>query len=390
MSTILDLSQPSPLDKDDSMTGSRAIRIERTLLILWFVVNLIIGALTVHEYGMSIDEPNNYRYAADTLKAYPSLFGTLYEPSYDSSYDGHGPAFVTIIGIFVVIIQVVFPNVFAPDLWHFSYFITFQLTGLCLYWLAKRWFSTWAAWGILVLFSTQPVLLGHAFINPKDIPFMFFLTLSVVLGFRMADTLESKESFVSLEQPAQRVRSKFQAADPRRRKKFLFYLAVAVFITLALLVFSRQINSLIEQTVLFFYTAEPGSWPGRIFSFAGSSTVPVEDYINKALRLFERAEQSALIAGCLFFLAYFFLVINNTTLSSFLRKTWTQRHHPIRWKRLRAVSLKNWLTELFHLLRSSSVILAGVALGLATGVRAARSGRVQPPFTGGDFRLPAN
>jgi hypothetical protein len=32
--------------------------------------------------------------------------------------------------------------------------------------------------------------------------------------------------------------------------------------------------------------------------------------------------------------------------------------------------MKKWLTELFHLLRSSSVILAGVALGLATGVRA--------------------
>src|SRR5512134_269310 len=168
---------------------------EKYLLTLWFIANLTLGALTVHEYGMSIDEPNNYRYAADTLKAYPSLFGTLYEPNYDSSYDGHGPAFVTIASIFVRIAQAVFPNLFETDLWHFTYFITFQLTGLCLYWLTKRWFNTWAAWGILILFSTQPVLLGHAFINPKDIPFMFFLTLSVVVGFRMADALDAKESF---------------------------------------------------------------------------------------------------------------------------------------------------------------------------------------------------
>lgn len=204
---------------------------------------------------------------------------------------------------------------------------------------------------------------------------MFFLTLSVVLGFRMADTLETNESFVSLEGPARDFRSNFEAADPQRRKKFLVSLAVAVILTLALVVFSRQINSLIEQTVLFFYTAEPGSWAGRIFSFAGSSNVPAEDYINKALRLFDRAEQVALISGCLFFLAYFFFVINHGTPLSILRKAWSQRHSIATLlkdseKRLRAHSLKNWLTELFHLLRSSSVILAGVAMGLATGVRA--------------------
>lgn len=379
MSTILDLSQASSLDKDDSMIDSSTFRIEKTLLVLWFVANLIIGALTVHEYGMSIDEPNNYRYAIDTLKAYPSFFGILYEPNYDSSYDGHGPAFVTIAGIFIGIIQAVFPSVFAPDLWHFSYFITFQLTGLCLYWLTKRWFSTWAAWGILVLFSTQPVLLGHAFINPKDIPFMFFLTLSVVLGFRMADAADVKEPFVSLKGPAHDMRSKFRAATPRRRKKFLVQLAIAVSIALALLIFSRQIHFLIEQIVLFFYAAEPNSWAGRIFSFAAGPGVPVDAYINKALRLFDRAEQSVLIAGLLLFLAYFFLLISNATASSFLSKIWNQRHtftaslqHAEKWLRIsfNAYSIKAWFTDLFRALRNPHVILAGVALGLATGVRA--------------------
>src|SRR5215210_3632186 len=101
-----------------SVTNSKTIRLEKVLLLLWFVLNLGIGALTVHEYGMSIDEPNNYRYAADTLEAYPSLFGILYEPKYDSSYEGHGPAFVTIVSILIRVIQGVFPNVFTPDLWH--------------------------------------------------------------------------------------------------------------------------------------------------------------------------------------------------------------------------------------------------------------------------------
>ena len=67
---------------------------ENYLLALWLIAYLLIGALTVHEYGMSVDELNNQRYAADTLNAYPSFFGILDEPKYDSSYDGHGPAFM--------------------------------------------------------------------------------------------------------------------------------------------------------------------------------------------------------------------------------------------------------------------------------------------------------
>jgi hypothetical protein len=130
------------------MSDSKTMRLEKGLLLLWFVANLVVGALTVHEYGMSVDEPNNYEYAAATLKSYPSFFGTLYEPPYNSTFDGHGPAFMTIAGILIRIIQRVFPNVFTPDLWHFSYFLTFQLTGLCLYWLTKRWFNTWTAWDL--------------------------------------------------------------------------------------------------------------------------------------------------------------------------------------------------------------------------------------------------
>ena len=170
-----------------NVNDPKLIRLEKILLLLWFVVNLGIGALTVHEYGMSVDEPNNIQYATDTLNAYPSFFGMLYEPAYNPTFDGHGPAFMAITALLIRTIQAVFPNVFTPDLWHFSYFITFQLTGLCLYWLTRRWFNAWTAWGILVLFGTQPLLMGHAFINPKDIPFMFLFTLSIVFGFRMVD-----------------------------------------------------------------------------------------------------------------------------------------------------------------------------------------------------------
>jgi hypothetical protein len=369
------------LEKGKSITDARMLRLEKSLLVLWFLANLLIGALTVHEYGMSIDEPNNYRYASDTWKAYPSLFGTLYEPNYDSSYDGHGPAFVAIASIFVGSVQAVFPNAFAPDLWHYTYFITFQLTGLCLYWLTKRWFNSWTAWGMLVLFSTQPLLLGHAFINPKDIPFMFFLTLSVVWGLRMVDAVTTNESYVSLEKPARTLTDKFQKADPKRRRRFLTYLTLTLAVALALIIFSSQIRSLVEQTVNFFYNADSNSWAGQLFNSIASpaSRAPAEDYVSKALRLIQRVERVLFITALIFFLAYFGLLIGNTTLSAFLRNTWKERRKLGEWftrlgkwlrNSLQAEPLKEWVANFFRALRDPSVILAGVALGLATGVRA--------------------
>jgi len=363
------------------MTNSKMIHLEKTLLTLWFIVTLGIGVLTVHEYGMSIDEPNNYRYAAETLKAYPSFFGILYEPKYDSSFDGHGPAFVTIAGTLIRIIQGIFPNLFTPDLWHFSYFLTFQLTGLCLYWLTKRWFNKWTAWGILILFSTQPLLLGHSFINPKDIPFMFFLTLSVVSGFRLVDSIHTQESFISLERPIQALTNKFHETDPRRRRKFFIYLALALATVLAIVVFSQQINALTEQVVLFFYTASPDMWAGQIFGSVASPSpnVSAADYVTKALKLLHRAERAILIAGVLFFLAYFGLLVSNTNLPTFLRRMWKQRHKLGEYVTDLARSLRNslkfgvlkiWFAEIFRALRNPHIILAGVALGLATAVRA--------------------
>jgi hypothetical protein len=171
------------------MTRLQSIPIERIYLLLWFVVCMVVGTAMVHDYGMSIDEPNNQRYAADTWNAFSSVFGTRFEPAYRSSYDGHGPAFITLAGIFVKVMQRVLPGVFAPDLWHFSYFVAFLLAGLCLYWLARHWFDIWTSWGILLLFCTQPLLWGHAFINPKDMPFMAFFIASIAAGFAMVDHL---------------------------------------------------------------------------------------------------------------------------------------------------------------------------------------------------------
>jgi hypothetical protein len=53
-----------------------------------------------------------------------------------------------------------------------------------------------------LLFATQPVFWGHAFISPKDIPFLTFFLLSLLFGFRMVDAVKP----VSFETVTQRTK----------------------------------------------------------------------------------------------------------------------------------------------------------------------------------------
>lgn len=362
------------------MSAIRSHQTEKVLLLVWFVLNLFIGLLTVHEYGVSLDEPNNYRYATATINAYPSFFGTLYEPRYNSSYDGHGPAYVVIVATLVNLIQKVFPSIYAPDLWHFFYFVTFQLMCLCLYSLARRWFGLWSAWATLILFGTQPLLLGHAFMNPKDTPFMFLFTLSVVLGFKFVDRWTGEEPSVSLRGFFNALQTGFQSADPQRRKRFLIYLIVAVTTVFAWMLFAHQIDLLVNAIVRYFYSAPPGTWAWQLFDRLAShaSDVPFENYVDKTDRLLARVERAALLVAVIFFLINFILLVSHTTLRMVLDRIWSWRSTLQQFitrligstkDSLQIKSVKNWFGEFFHAMRGPQLILAGVALGLATAVR---------------------
>ena len=58
------------------------------------------------------------------------------------------------------------------------------------YGLSKRFLTGPAALFATLLFATQPLIWGHAFISPKDIPFLSFFLLSLLSGLRLFDSLE--------------------------------------------------------------------------------------------------------------------------------------------------------------------------------------------------------
>lgn len=161
---------------------------EHKLIAAWLTMNLCIGIMIVHDFGISFDEAAHYSYADQSLQAYRLFLKRGVLPEFGiSNLQYYGPSFTTGIALIIHILRKLGLSFFEIDVWHFAYFFAFQLCGLGVFALARRWFSAWTSWVILVLFTSQPLLWGHAFINPKDIPFMTFFILSISTGFSMTD-----------------------------------------------------------------------------------------------------------------------------------------------------------------------------------------------------------
>lgn len=184
---------------------------EKPILIL-LAVNIFAGLFVFRDYGFSWDEPLFYDYGDALGYAYsPSawLSGNFeINNSYGSSGDDHktrGPAYLLLAREPVYLLEAL--GLDKASARHLINFLFFQLGVYFLYRLALHWIRSSAALAASALFSWQPLLWGHAFINPKDPPFLVFFLASVCLGFEMVDRLSneaitSKQKFAAIIIPA--------------------------------------------------------------------------------------------------------------------------------------------------------------------------------------------
>lgn len=164
-------------------------------LLILVLVNLIVGLLALPSFGESVDELSQHSYAERTLHGISSLVATGPWPAYfmeeTSKQGSHGPIFMMVV--------VLLRNFFLPEgtalerlqFSHFLYFVMFQLGTVSLFFLAQRWVRPISAFGTALLFTTQPLLVGHALMNPKDVVCMSLLITSASLGLRLVDHEES-------------------------------------------------------------------------------------------------------------------------------------------------------------------------------------------------------
>jgi hypothetical protein len=163
-------------------------------IFLLLIVNILAGLLLFRDYGFSWDEPLFYDYG--------NALGYAYSPhewfsghfdlnnSYGTSGDDHktrGPAYLLLAREPSYALQDL--GIDQASAWHLVNFLFFQLGVYFLYRLSTRWMKSYAALAAAALFSWQPMLWGHAFINPKDAPFLSFFLASICLGFEMVDRL---------------------------------------------------------------------------------------------------------------------------------------------------------------------------------------------------------
>jgi len=171
--------------------------IRRHPILILLTINILIGVFTFRDYGLSWDEPLFYDYANALGYAYSprEWFSGDFdlENAYGASGSDHanrGPAYLLLARQPVYLLESLGAD--RASAWHLVNFLAFQLGVYFLYRFALRWMKPWPAAASAALFSAQPLLWGHAFINPKDIPFLTFFLASVCLGFEMADQWADK------------------------------------------------------------------------------------------------------------------------------------------------------------------------------------------------------
>jgi hypothetical protein len=193
----------------------------------------LIGIFTVRQYGESWDELQFFKYADRALQAYSTWPRTGTVPLTGNTYDNYGPSYVMLVALGARALGLVLPWM-ASDIRHLLYFLTWLAAIWAFFALAKRWLSVAATLGATLLFATQPLFWGHAFISPKDIPFLAFFLLSLEFGFRMIDSFPT----VSL-----------AALAPRERRLLLVLTVAWVALLFAAFLASPLVQSWIDGLV---------------------------------------------------------------------------------------------------------------------------------------------
>jgi len=165
----------------------KLIHSERFPLIVLMAIALLIGMITIRHYSESWDELQLYKYADNSLEAYSTWPRKGDIPVTGGWFENYGPAFMMFSTLATPALTQL--GLHAVDARHLLYFLTFLLGLWSFFEICKRWMSTIAALGATLLFATQPLMWGHAFINPKDTTLLAMMLFSVHLGLKMHASL---------------------------------------------------------------------------------------------------------------------------------------------------------------------------------------------------------
>lgn len=158
-------------------------------IFIILLLSLLVGMLTLRYYGESWDDLSLQKYAAKSIKAYDTWPKQGVTQITKDDLGNYGPSYVMAIALSSKLLSPIL-SISLPDIRHLLYFITYLAGVWAFYVLGKRWLTQTAAIGATLLFMTQPLLWGHAFMNPKDTPFLSFFLLSIYFGLKLFGSLK--------------------------------------------------------------------------------------------------------------------------------------------------------------------------------------------------------
>jgi len=170
---------------DDSSTHRiwLAITAGHRPLVFLLVLGLGLGIVLGNDYGMSFDEGRNVGVGNAALAAYAGS-ASYFELG---SLDEHGPAYFMLFVTTSKAVHALAPDWTLADGRHLTNYAMFLLAVASFYTIALRLFSKRVGWMATLLFASQPLLFGQAFINQKDIPFLGLFLATVATGLAAAD-----------------------------------------------------------------------------------------------------------------------------------------------------------------------------------------------------------
>ncbi len=255
-------------------------------ILIILAVSLLVGFFTFNQYGESWDDKSLQKYAVKSVNAYTTWpqQGVVNLIREDLGY--YGPFYIMFVERATEYLST-FLSFPLPDLRHLIYFLTYLAGVWAFYALAKRWLTEIPALGATLLFMTQPVLWGHAFINPKDTPFLSLFLLSLYLGIQAFDKLEQTP-------PTE--------LDPRSKRISTLLTALWLVSVFSLFLFTQAFHTYIESLVL---SAQAGGTNILSLIAKDINAVPAAIYVQRYFILFLQAPHLLLLTRHSLFTFYF-------------------------------------------------------------------------------------
>lgn len=315
-------------------------------------INLVVGALVITDYGESWDEHLRYRYAENSINAYLGIPGDI--------KDEKGPFFVMAATLGGNLVCSFREDCLISDARHYINFLSFLIGLFFLYRLNHRFTNKWAAFGGTLIFNTQPLLWGHAFMNPKDLPFMAFFIASIDTGFAMADSLRypnhaSKTGLASNSERSlwSQLTTEWKLIPSSKRRLLQIISIIILIIFVGLFISQSIVRNSIENIIQDIYTNNTHSFLATLFTRVAQNIniVPIESYVQKAWQLYLRAIKYLSLSLVIIWM--FATIMNLPETRNIL---WNGKIRPT-------------FKAIWKNIKNPKVIVAGVFLGLTCSIR---------------------